>query len=161
MTIKINSSGWSKWIFLFILIEICILSFLLFKDFIFKKSLQIQFAGENSNWIFKYPGLDNQFGSEDDVIIYKVEDLHLPEKTKVSMVLTSYDKLYCLKIPELEQTEVAVPNMEFKLSFDTRKRKQLSLIAGDMCGPDQSSLNRAIIIEDEEKYEKWLRTKSE
>ena len=119
-------------------------------------TLRIQFTGELHNWQFLYPGKEGVFYTRDDVKIIDLVNLFLPSNKEILFELRSKDYFYCLDIPELEKSQIAVPDMLFKLNFYAGKPETLSLFPGAICGTINDNLNRKINIVSNHEFNNWL-----
>lgn len=101
-------------------------------------AMVIEVTGEEFNWHFRYPGRDGVLGTDDD--LYSVQDLFLPENSKIVLKLASNDYLYSLALPELGLREIAVPDLSFELQFRTKGKQTLQLLGDQFCGFSHETL---------------------
>lgn len=125
------------------------------------ETIQIQFTGEAQKWTFLYAGEDQQFNTQDDVKIQGSQDLLIPASHPILIELKSKDYLYCLDIPELQKTQIAVPDMKFDLQLLVEEPNSFSLIPGSICGRINPALSRELIVVSNEEFKKWLNEQSE
>lgn len=95
-------------------------------------SLIVEATGDNFNWHFRYPGDDGVLGNEDDQ--HSKQHLYLPINTQVTVKLKSNDYLYSFALPELQLKQIAVPDLEFELHFETGAASTLQLLGDQFCG---------------------------
>ena len=119
-------------------------------------TLKIKFTGETHNWQFLYPGKDGIFNTSDDVKVLDSDNLLVPKNKEIFIEMRSKDYLYCLDIPELQKTQIAVPNMLFNLNFFVGEQESLSLLPGAICGGINEKLNRKIIVVSNQEFNTWL-----
>lgn len=121
--------------------------------------LMIRVTGQNYEWHFHYPGLDNQFDTEDD--IHTTRNLHIPIDTKIQLLLNSKDYAYFFSVPELNQIEIAMPKKEHTLQFLVKHSTKHKIKGDQMCGYSHESLNGLMIFEKPNYYQNWLLKKSD
>ena len=107
--------------------------------------LVIDVTGHDYNWMLRYPGEDGVQGTDDDV--HAVRHLHLPEGVRTVVRLHSDDFLYIFRLPHLELSEIAVPDLEFSLEFDSGPPGRHELRGDQMCGFAHASLLGLLIVE--------------
>ncbi len=101
-------------------------------------SIVIEVTGDEFNWYFRYPGADGVLGTGDDR--HSVQDLYLPDNSTVDLKLNSNDYVYTFALPELGMKEIAVPGLDFELSFTTQDEQTLQLMGDQLCGFEHESL---------------------
>ena len=94
--------------------------------------LRIEARGSRRAWRFSYSGPDGILGTEDDPI--SDGHLRLPTGENVVIQLRSDDYIYVFSCPELELKEIAIPDLEFSISFQTDRRGEYDLAMDPMCG---------------------------
>ena len=111
------------------------------------ESMTIKVTGHNFNWIFTYPGVDGVLGTEDDK--QSIQHLYLPSNTDVILNITSLDYVYSFAIPELNQEEIAVPELYFSMQFNSGDKKVIKLLGDQLCGYTHNTLIGEIYIVDQ------------
>lgn len=116
--------------------------------------LVIQLTGTEHRWQAKYPDI----GGRGSVIhdMRPGERLHVPQGSDVVLVLKSKDYIYTLAIPELGLKQVAVPDLEFRLSFRPSADGLYSLIGDELCGLQQSDQSVQLVAEPREQFLQYL-----
>jgi heme/copper-type cytochrome/quinol oxidase subunit 2 len=94
--------------------------------------VQVEARGIDRAWHFSYPGADGILNTGDDIV--SVGDLTLPEGADVQIQLRSADYIYVFSCPGLHLKEIAVPDLEFALSFGTDRAADYDLTMDAMCG---------------------------
>lgn len=118
-------------------------------------SIVVEVTGDEFNWYFRYPGLDGRLGTEDDR--HSVRDLYLPGNARVTLKLHSKDYLYTLAIPDIGKKEIAVPDLEFDLQFDTGDAGIWQLKGDQNCGFSHDSLMGNVYVRNQyrEEFYDW------
>ena len=94
--------------------------------------LTIEARGSDRAWRFVYAGPDGIHGSADDS--RSVADLRLPVGAQVLINLRSEDFIYVFSCPGLKLKEIAVPDLEFSISFQVERVGEYELLMDPMCG---------------------------
>lgn len=118
--------------------------------------IQIEFLGENNTWSFRYPGTDDKLYTSDDLLVTENTDLFFPANRRVEIIMKSKDLIYCLDIPELEKSQLAIPGRNFTLQFNARSSETLSLEPGSVCGITDDDIARKIIMLSEQDFDSWM-----
>lgn len=112
--------------------------------------LVVDITGDDYYWRIRYPGRDGQLYSADDIT--KIKLLYLPEHTKIRIQLHSADYIYTFVVPELALNQVAIPELEFSLEFETGAADTLSLRGKQLCGFIHKSLQGQIFVESRKAF---------
>ena len=110
-------------------------------------TVPIEARGRRFHWSFRYPGLDRQLGTPDDVVVER--NLRLPSGHSVELSLESEDYVYSLSCPSLGLKEIAVPDLTHVIRFETDVPGSHALVTDPMCGwrPFHDDLMGQIIVE--------------
>lgn len=116
--------------------------------------LVIQLTGTEHRWRAEYP----KIGGVIPVIgeLQGEGPLHLPLDTEVVLILKSTDYIYALAIPELGLKEIAVPDLEFRMTFQPTSIGQHSLIGEELCGLPGSDRSGRLVVESRQQFLDWL-----
>tara|TARA_Y100000588_G_scaffold157886_1_gene171840 strand:+ start:658 stop:1161 length:504 start_codon:yes stop_codon:yes gene_type:complete len=109
------------------------------------RPLIIEVKGDDYYWHIRYPGRDGQLHTADDVTA--IETLFLPEFTTIRIQLHSEDYIYTFAVPDMALNQVAVPELEFSLEFETGASDTLSLRGKQLCGFTHETLHGHIFVE--------------
>lgn len=120
-----------------------------------ERTLVVEMTGRNFVWSLRYPGEDGLLHTQDDVMARR--DLHVPAYAQVRVKLMSDDLLYTLEIAEFEQNEIAVPDMEFFLEFQTGGPGQFDYRGDQFCGYAHPDLSGTVYVDTEQALETWLK----
>jgi heme/copper-type cytochrome/quinol oxidase subunit 2 len=92
----------------------------------------IELTGTEHRWQARYPEIGGAVAVVRD--LQNGPNFPVPCDTDVVLVLKSTDFIYTLAIPELGLKQVAVPDLEFRMSFRPIRGGRYSLIGDELCG---------------------------
>lgn len=111
--------------------------------------LFIHLTGTEHQWHAEY------LGSNGDRILVG-PDLHVPVGYPVVFVLQSTDYIYTMAIPEFGLKEIAVPELEFRMSLRPMRSGVFPLIGEELCGlPGEDGPGR-LIVEPLSEFQPWF-----
>ena len=117
-------------------------------------SIVIEVTGDEFNWYFRYPGPDGVLGTSDDR--HSVQNLFLPDSSRVKLKLKSNDYVYSFALPALELEEIAVPGLDFELRFTTGDEKTMQLMGDQFCGFAHETLIGVVYVRNQnDGYYGW------
>ena len=116
---------------------------------------RIEITGRRYQWHVRYPGIDGMLATTDDVIVGT--PVHVPENTEIIFQLKSTDFVYLLSLPELHLKEIAVPGLDFSITFHPDMIGDFTMEGDDMCGDPHPEMNSRLIVESRTQFERWLR----
>lgn len=96
------------------------------------KRLHVEARGRGRAWYFSYCDPNGTPMTGDNQTSKSA--LRLPAHTEVVIHLRSHDYIYVFSCPELNLKEIAVPDLEFSLSFRTGGYGRYELAMDAMCG---------------------------
>jgi len=114
-------------------------------------------TGDDYNWHLRYPGEDGQIDTADD--IPALRHLHLPTGIAARLKLQSMDFLYTLALPHLGLKEIAVPDLEFWLEFETTTEGVFELRGDQFCGYAHPDLLGTLVVEPPADFQAWLQAR--
>ncbi len=118
------------------------------------ESIVIEVTGAEFNWYFRYPGADGVLGTSDDQ--HSVQNLFLPDNSKVKLQLKSNDYVYTFTLPELGMKEIAVPGLSFELQFTTGELQTLQLRGDQLCGfAHETLIGKVYVRNQDDGYYGW------
>ncbi|MDG2124411.1 MAG: hypothetical protein P8J87_11970 [Verrucomicrobiales bacterium] len=121
-----------------------------------EKPLVVEAWGENRAWHFTYRGSDQKWGTDDDLVSKSY--LTLPANAKVELRLRSRDYIYVFSCPDLGLKEIAVPDIDFSLDFETGEEAEFTLAMDPMCGfrlPPGKTMGK-LRISGDRAFRRWL-----
>ena len=117
-------------------------------------SIVIEVTGDEFNWYFLYPGPDGVLGTSDDR--HSVQNMFLPDNSKVNLKLKSNDYVYTFTLPELGMREIAVPGLSFELQFTTQDEQTLQLRGDQLCGfAHETLIGKVYVRNQDDGYYGW------
>jgi cytochrome c oxidase subunit 2 len=107
-------------------------------------SIVVAVTGNDYRWHFQYPGPDGKLGTSDDR--FSSENLYLPDNAKVRLQLQSKDYVYTFALPKLGLKEIAVPDLDFALQFQTGPEETFEYLGDQYCGYSHRSLIGKVFV---------------
>ncbi len=116
---------------------------------------QIQVLGDEHRWFVTYPGPDQLLGTQDD--LHGMQDIHIPTNRQIVILLDSSDYIYTLKVPGLDLNQLLVPEIDFRLEFESQSAGQFEIDGGQMCGlPRFEQLDGKMIVQDWKAFKQHM-----
>ena len=122
----------------------------------FPSPFVIEVTGSDFQWHLLYPGDDGQFHTGDDA--RALRHIHVPANSRIRLVLRSDDYLYQLGFPEMRLKEIAVPDLEFALEFESGAPGTFELRGDQFCGYSHPDLKGELVVQSGTDFREWLRT---
>jgi heme/copper-type cytochrome/quinol oxidase subunit 2 len=122
----------------------------------FGSPLRIEARGSDRSWRFSYFGPDGILGTNDD--LQSTANLRLPVGVEVILSLRSDDFVYVFTCPALNLKEIAVPDLEFSISFRADRLGEFDLLMDPMCGfrlPPGKTMG-IVSVDSESDFRRWL-----
>jgi cytochrome c oxidase subunit 2 len=145
-----------------------------------KDSTVLQVVAQQFGWNVRYPGKDGVFGRQDmhrvasdnlfgidpaddhgkdDVQLYN--DIHVPVGKPVIIYISSKDVIHCFKVIAMRVTQDAMPGMRIPIHFKPIQEGRYQINCAQLCGNGHSSMAQGyLVVESQEAYEKWLKSKA-
>jgi heme/copper-type cytochrome/quinol oxidase subunit 2 len=117
----------------------------------------LKHGGSDRDWNFSYLGPDGTLDTADD--IKSTGEMNLPVGAEVVIDLRSNDFIYVFSCPGLGLKEIAVPDLEFSISFTAERPGEFNLLMDPMCGfrlPPGETMGR-IKVASASDFRQWLR----
>lgn len=146
-----------------------------------KNAVNIQVVAQQFNWNVRYPGQDGIYGKQDmkfisetnlfgidpndpngkdDVQVSPSPEIHLPVGKPVVASISSKDVIHSFKVISMRVTQDAIPGMRIPCWFKPTKEGHYQINCAQLCGNGHSSMSGGfLVVESQEKYEKWLASK--
>jgi len=150
------------------------------------ESTQVQVVAQQFAWNVRYPGKDGLFGNQkmelvtaenmfgidpkdehgkDDV--QTLNEIHVPlvkgpdgNNKPVIIYISSKDVIHSFKIIAMRITQDAIPGMRIHIWFRPTTEGRYQINCAQLCGNGHSQMsNGFLIVESQEKFEKWLASK--
>lgn len=117
----------------------------------------IELTGTEHRWRIKYP---TGIARAETDLLRAGNDLHVPVGVQVVLILKSTDFIYTLGIPDFDLKEIAVPELEFRMTLCPTHTGQYPLIGEELCAVAEAENPGRLIVESRGEYQAWLRRKS-
>lgn len=115
--------------------------------------VEVELTGYQDRWRIRYRGPAGRFDRSADA---GDAVLRLPADSAVRLTLKSRDYVYMLSLPHINKSQVAVPDLEFRLEFRTRSPGVFFLRGDHACGPTRPQLTVAVRVEPRAEFQTWL-----
>ncbi len=121
--------------------------------------VRVEVMPQQFAWNFCYPGPDNEFGTEDDIIPTQ-NQMHVPVNTPIVIQLASWDVIHSFYLPNFRVKQDAVPGMITPLWFQAKETGVYDIACAELCGNSHYKMKGYLTVESEEDYQKWLNENS-
>ena len=119
--------------------------------------LSVQVIGKQFNWDMIYPGPDDTFGTDDDLLLEN--SLHVPVDRVVRVFLKSKDVLHSFFLPEFRLKQDAVPGRTIPIWFEATKTGRYELACAELCGFGHTTMQGLVTVHTQEDWEVWVEKK--
>jgi len=114
----------------------------------------VQVSGKQFNWDMTYPGPDNEFGTDDDLILEN--ELHVPVNAVVHIQLTAVDVIHSFFVPQLRLKQDALPSRFIDVWFEATKAGRYEIPCAELCGFGHSGMLGYLNVHAQTDYDAWL-----
>jgi cytochrome c oxidase subunit 2 len=141
---------------------------------------RIQIVAQQFAWNCRYPGPDGKFGKQDMSLVTSdnsfgispsdpdgkddvqvLNEIHVPVNKPVIAYVSSRDVIHSFKVIAFRVTQDAIPGMRIPCWFKPVKEGRYQINCAQLCGNGHSSMAGGfIVVESQEAYEKWLKSKA-
>lgn len=119
-----------------------------------KDVVRVQIMAQQWLWKFRYPGADNVFNTDDDIVT--INDLRLPIDKKVVVQMTSKDVIHSFYLPNVHQKRDAMPGRLSRMWFELKKTGEYDIACAEMCGTHHYIMKAKLTVYTQDEYSKWL-----
>ena len=133
--------------------------------------VRVQIFAKQFEWNFRYPGPDDQFGTDDDLVT--VGAMVVPVDRVVLADMRSMDVLHSFYLPNLRFKQDAVPGLSIPIWFRSDKKSadrqtvrnskgedvQLNywdIVCAELCGKNHTSMSGQLFVVSENDFQAWL-----
>lgn len=116
---------------------------------------RIEITGGKYRWHVRYPGPDGVLDSPDDIAVER--DLHVPLGIEIELQLKSNDYVYLLSLPQFHLKQIAVPTLDFTLTFRSDEIGEFDLDGDEFCGDPHPELKGLLFVQSRAQFETWVR----
>lgn len=144
------------------------------------EATSIQIVAQQFAWNARYPGPDGQFGRQDMKLVSStnafgldysdknaaddvavMNEIHVPVNKPVVTYISSKDVIHSFKVIAFRVTQDAIPGMRIPAWFKPTKEGRYQINCAQLCGNGHSSMAQGfLVVESQEAYDKWLRSKT-
>jgi len=137
---------------------------------------EIEIIGQQWRWSYRLPGRDGRLGTSDvqhisadnplglspddpngrDDVIIDIDDLHLPLRQPVKVLLRSVDVLHNFYVPEFRAKMDMIPGSVTYFWITPTRTGTFEVLCAEMCGTGHSAMRGRVVVEAEEDYHAWL-----
>lgn len=117
-------------------------------------ALRVEVDAHQWSWVFRQPGPDGRFGTEDDVVT--VDDLRVPVGVPVVLELTSNDVIHSLYLPNFRVKADAIPGLVNRLTFEAARPGEFEFGCAQHCGPNHYKMRGVLTAYRPAAYQDWL-----
>lgn len=121
-----------------------------------EKVLKVQVLAQQWMWSFRYAGPDQEFNTPDDVVT--VNDLRIPEKTKILFHLTSKDVIHSFFVPAVRLKVDTIPGRITRVWWDANIPGEYDIACAEMCGTHHYLMKARLTVYPEADFQRWLST---
>ena len=116
--------------------------------------VRVQVMAQQWLWKVRYPGADNVFNTDDDVV--RINDLRLPIDKKVVVQMTSKDVIHSFYLPNVRQKRDAMPGRLSRIWFELKKTGEFDIACAEMCGTHHYIMKGKMTVYTQEEYNSWM-----
>lgn len=122
-------------------------------------AVRIEVNAQRWSFLFRHPGVDGQFNTDDDVVT--VNALRLPRDRAVELQLAASDVVHGLRIPALRIQTDAIPGRITRLFAVPVEEGVYPFQCSQHCGPAHYRMRGELEIVDPARYDAWILEESE
>lgn len=115
----------------------------------------VEVTGKQFNWIIRYPGPDEQFGTADDLQVEN--ELHVPVNKNVRLILKSNDVIHSFFVPQFRLKQDSLPGREIPAWFKATKTGKYEIACAELCGFGHGTMRGWVYVLADEEYAQWVK----
>ena len=117
------------------------------------ETVRIEVQARQWFWQGRYAGLDNAFGTPDDIVIN--HDFKVPVDTPVDMQLASIDVIHGFYLPNLRNKMDCVPGMINRMWFEATETREVDIGCTQHCGTNHYKMKGKMTILPKDEFRAW------
>ena len=134
-------------------------------------AVRVQIFAKQFEWNFRYPGPDDTYGTEDDLVT--TGNLVVPIGRPINAEMRSMDVLHSFFLPNFRFKQDAVPGLKTNIWFRATKlsaerapvadrdgtAQQLDywdIVCAELCGNAHTTMSGRLFVVSDDDYAKWL-----
>jgi cytochrome c oxidase subunit 2 len=114
---------------------------------------QVQVLGQQWAWNFRAAGVDDEFGTADDIL--QLNELTVPLDRPVSMNFTSKDVIHSLFLPDMRLKRDANPGAVNLAWFEPVVAGTFDILCAELCGYAHYQMHGKLHVLDESQFGTW------
>lgn len=115
----------------------------------------VEVTGKQFNWIIRYPGPDEQFGTADDLQVEN--ELHVPVDKNIRLILKSSDVIHSFFVPQFRLKQDSLPGREIPAWFKATKTGKYEIACAELCGFGHGTMRGWVYVLTDEEYAQWVK----
>ncbi len=138
-------------------------------------SMVVEVTGQQFQWVFRYPGIDGEFGERnislvsptnfigldrngagaDDIVV--LGQMHAVLNQPVTVLLRSTDVIHNFHVPHLRVKQDVVPGLTIENHFVATIAGEYEIACAELCGANHYAMNAALTIDETEaEFDQWM-----
>lgn len=114
---------------------------------------QVQVLGQQWAWNFRAPGVDGEFGTDDDIL--EMNHLTVPVDRSVSFQMTSKDVIHSLFLPEMRMKKDVNPGAINETWFKPIKTGEFTILCAELCGYAHYQMHGKLTVLGQDEFNDW------
>jgi cytochrome c oxidase subunit 2 len=117
-------------------------------------ALEVQGLAKQFEWMFRYPGRDGRFGTEDDL---RSDALVIPDDRPTVVRLRSIDVIHSFFLPNFRTKQDAVPGMTTTSVVRPRPGAtgEYEIVCAELCGLGHYRMRGRLFVRSRSDFEAW------
>ena len=115
--------------------------------------VRIEVLAQQWAWNFRYPGPDNLFNTQDDIVTFN--DLRLPVGKKILFHLTSKDVIHSFYLPNARMKVDTIPGRITRMWVEFTKTGVFDIACAEMCGTHHYLMKAKLTVYEENDFLAW------
>ena len=120
-----------------------------------KDVVRIEIMPQQYAWNIRYPGEDDVFGTDDDIVPPQ-NILHIPVNTPIVVQLTTYDVIHSLYLPNFRYKQDATPGMVTAMWFQAKETGNFEFACAEHCGNSHYKMKGYLTVESKDEFANWI-----
>jgi len=120
-----------------------------------KDVVRIEIMPQQYAWNIRYPGEDDVFGTDDDIVPPQ-NILHIPVNTPIVVQLTTYDVIHSLYLPNFRYKQDATPGMVTAMWFQAKETGNFEFACAEHCGNSHFKMKGYLTVESKDEFANWI-----
>jgi cytochrome c oxidase subunit 2 len=120
-----------------------------------KDVVRIEIMPQQYAWNIRYPGEDDVFGTDDDIVPPQ-NILHIPVNTPIVVQLTTYDVIHSFYLPNFRYKQDATPGMVTAMWFQAKETGNFEFACAELCGNSHFKMKGYLTVESKDEFDNWI-----